>query len=330
MKLLILIFIFPLICFSQSPPVFDNNWDLVNLEYEAIFNGVFNSTEWHKHHGWGDRHPDDDYQYTPDNVYLENNYLVLRSRLNPNYVLGDTVPPPIYSGMITSKREDFLYGYYEIECDIDINGYRSQPAFWLWNANCSQYWYEEIDIFEIQGDQALWTSCIHEHPCDSNLNWGHFEENANLTGLNLGYHKYGLEWLPNTLVFYIDDIPVRTVYDSRVPSHELKIVAQIGFLGSRYVDYPSYNNYMKIKSIKVYNMIMNNNCMDNVSVLTQNQFDTYQFGVKNSIIIDGGISGISINSNQKITFRASDSITIDGNFDCPLGSELNLINTTCY
>jgi beta-glucanase (GH16 family) len=317
--------------FGQSPPEYDKNWDTQNLKFRTIFNNNNYLINWNKDIHWF--YETDDFQYTSDNVYLENDYLVLRSQKNPNYKEGDRypLPPPLYSGEISTKRSDFLYGYYEIECDIDINGTRTMPAFWLVNSQCdlTPKWYEEIDIFEILGETYLWSSNIHVHPCNWNLDWSNYLDDTRITNLSAGFHKYGLEWQPNLLIFYVDNIPVRIIKDTRVPSHGLRLVAQIGFRGVRYTNYPLNNNYMKIKAVNAYNLKMNN-CSSDVSLTTQSQFDSFQFGVMRNISIGNGANSITIANNNKVTFRATNDITINGEFTCPLGSELNILNTTCY
>jgi len=316
--------------YGQSPPEYDSNWDTQNLKLKSIFNNNYNQNDWNIS---VTRNLNDDFGYTADNVYLENDYLVLRSRLNPSYITGQVYPypPPLYSGAITSNSFDFLYGYYEIECEIDINGTRTMPAFWLWNYDCgsTNKWSEEIDIFEILGVDYLWSSNIHSHPCNDTFDWNNYIEDRNITDFSTGFHKYGLEWHPNLLIFYVDNIPVRTVKDTRVPSHALNMVAQLGFRGTRYADYPINNNYMKIKSIKVYDLKMDN-CGLDAPLVTQSQFDSFQFEVRQNISIGNGVNNITVPNNEKITFRATNDVTIYGEFTCPLYSELNILNTTCY
>jgi len=315
--------------YGQSPPNQDQNWDINNLNFEAIFNGSFDSNDWHKDYGWGTRHPDDDFECLPSNVYLENDYLVLKAMKNPTYNYPDTDPPPLYASVITSTRSDFLYGYYEIECSLELDGSRIMPAFWLWGGNCDNYdWSEEIDIVEVFGDDYLWTSNHHVKQCIENLSWDGLiiDEAIDIT---TGYHKFALEWTPGKLYYYVDNQIVRTINDSRVPSHGLLLVAQMGFGGTRYTEYDISPNFMKIKSIKVYDLKMNN-CDNSITLSNQLSFNYFSFGVYKNITIGNGSNPISLTSNDNKTFRYSDTFTITGPFEAPLESQLTIIPTTCY
>ena len=74
-------------------------------------------------------------------------------------------------------------------------------------------------------------------------------------------------------------------------------------------------------------------CSNPLTILNNLQLATYWTSgipaVKSDITIGNGVSPISLNSGVCYVFRAVNSITINGDFSAPIGSELNIIPTPC-
>lgn len=128
----------------------------------------------------------------------------------------------------------FLYGYFEIECRLPIHD-GSFPAFWLYGEG--RDYYNEIDIFEYSNGSALqdynkqYTCGIY---CDnSHASPADFEaisyarvcpilpnESSDLSH----YHVFGCEWLPDSIIWYVDGVKVNEFTDNEnIPHHEMKL-----------------------------------------------------------------------------------------------------------
>lgn len=132
--------------------------------------------------------------YAPDEVYIENGCLVLRSRARKMGGRDYT------SGLVeTRDRFDFLYGRVEVRAQLP----RTQglwPAHWMLPADGS--WPPEIDIMESVGSQPNWiVMSLH------NGKWPALDTQS---GEHLGsdysadFHVFALEWEPRELRWYID------------------------------------------------------------------------------------------------------------------------------
>lgn len=107
------------------------------------------------------------------------------------------------SGMLTTY-ESFAqtYGYFEIRADMPEN-HGTWPAFWLLPVDGS--WPPEIDVIEMRGqdpNQLVLTA-------HSEASGEHTQARtvANVASTE-GFHKYGLLWTPEELVWYFDDVEV--------------------------------------------------------------------------------------------------------------------------
>jgi hypothetical protein len=67
-------------------------------------------------------------------------------------------------------------------------------------------------------------------------------------------------------------------------------------------------------------------CLLNDTISNITDLANYDYAVKKSLLINGSVAL----PNSSITvFRATDEITISGNFEVPLGSELEIITHQC-
>jgi len=119
--------------------------------------------------------------------------------------------------MCPTPQDGFSYGLFEVRCRQPYDR-ASFPAFWLWGGAP-----DEIDIFE--ANRWGFSSTLHIgfggwwRPTRTQAQGcACFFHNADPTGdLHTDYHTYGLEWLPNELIFYYDGMPIR---------HETRLVPE--------------------------------------------------------------------------------------------------------
>ena len=125
--------------------------------------------------------------------------------------------PMLYSRHLTDSLRPyncnpdrgFSYGLFEVRARLS-KSYSSPPNFWLYGGTP-----DEIDVFEGNADAIA--NNIHLapggywRPSRRGDTWCqcHFY-NADPTGnLQQQFHTYGMSWLPNSLIFYFDGVPIR-------------------------------------------------------------------------------------------------------------------------
>ena len=105
--------------------------------------------------------------------------------------------------------QGFSYGLFEVRARLP-KSYNAQPNFWLYGGVP-----DEIDVFE--GNSDAIANNIHLawggywRPSRSKDTWCqcHFYNTDPAGNLHQQFHTYGLSWLPNSLTFYFDGIPIR-------------------------------------------------------------------------------------------------------------------------
>ena len=214
--------------------------------YELVFSDEFNGTEldkskWVTSYLWGDelvinseeQHYVDivnkpDFGYNP--FSFDGEALTISSIETPDHLKDKAFGQKYLSGVITSYDAfKFTYGYVETRAQVPF-GRGLWPAFWLLNA----YYVEdkpEIDIFEFIGhNQDIVYHTYHYYDSDGNLRSTHSEPSAGVDYTN-GYHTYAVEWLPGTLIFYVDGVEKHRVNDSKVSQQDMYIIANTALGG---------------------------------------------------------------------------------------------------
>lgn len=152
------------------------------------------------------------------------------------------------SGKFLQSKNAFYYGYFEIYAKLPVfitpNGTNVGQQFWLWNQYCADdlsaspikphpTWvendYSELDIFEINND-VTFKDGNNKTTVPASMHWGYagncsqsnppwsynFNNDIdaiphpivdNLSG-DSGWHRYGVNWQPDFIDYYIDDILV--------------------------------------------------------------------------------------------------------------------------
>ena len=137
-------------------------------------------------------------------------------------------------GGINSQSYAYKYGYLEINAKYPVGYYSLWNCFWLYNHSCSSpEYYNEIDIAEEAGLDSyngnVGTNIVLNNPGECS-NYG----NQQTIDLNLSsaFHKYAVEWAPDRVIWYVDNIPVRSVYDATgnsIPNIPCKLYLPLEF-----------------------------------------------------------------------------------------------------
>lgn len=131
-----------------------------------------------------------------------------------------------YSGAILGTRDKFhmLYGYAEA-CLRMPGGSGLYGAFWLYPV--SNQWPPEIDIVEVLGRWPT-TAWMTVHWFDPTWPNNDAHPSGTYTGPDFthGMHRFGMEWMPDRLVWYIDGVE-RYRTTEHVPHEPMVLVLNV-------------------------------------------------------------------------------------------------------
>ncbi|TSJ42308.1 glycoside hydrolase family 16 protein [Fluviicola chungangensis] len=304
-------------------PTNDLNWNST-----PYFIDNFNSLDlsiWQTNFGWGNYSSGDDCIYLDSQVSANSGFLNFKAL---NYT-DPAYPLVAYKSGVISSLSTFKYGYFEIRTQLDSYGDKYMPAFWVWNSNncncpgtCSGGWVDEIDFFEVFCDFQQLTSNFHIKDGSCTEITG-FLNSFSQASLATNFHTYGYEWTPNKVIFYLDGVAYREVYDPLVPDHALKLLVQLGMRqGYSTVTIPGF---MRTDYVKVYDLKMDCSTDEVITNLNSGTYNNYS--VKKTITVNGTSTVYSANN---VTLRAQDGITINGDLIVESGAQLLLLPTGCY
>ena len=171
--------------------------------------GVIDNRDWTHHKGTFSKEVE---RYTDDkeNVFVRGGKLHIKA-------IKDASTGEITSGRVhTLGKHSFFYGKLEIKAKLPI-GKGIFPAIWMLRTDHGKVFpLGEIDIAEYiecfeQKQYCTTTHIVEKHPGQDEIRHKYSKMvYADMTK----YHVYGLEWKPDSLVFYLDGIEVYHVYKS--------------------------------------------------------------------------------------------------------------------
>lgn len=225
------------------------------------------------------------------------------------------------SGSLDSKDTSFKYGYLEISAKYPTGNEAYWPAFWGWNNHCGgSPWYNEIDICENGGTESLDGHIMLTNyfanisGCNNPMN-NIAVPIANLPLLSSAFHKFGLEWAPDRMLYYFDDSLVRTVYDPTraiIPQNHMYTIFDI-YITNWLGNLP----HMPADSLVIdyfYYYTLNKDCSTNKTICnpsTDYYSATPARAVERTIITGGASCSPTFNTSDACTLRATDSVTLD-------------------
>lgn len=354
--ILLSIYIINYYTYAQTP-ISDKNW-IVSFEDNFNENSI-NTNKWKLKFPWSHTESDIACFMTDGNNHIVSNgilSLMVKKEDKTGVVLKWT------NGILSSyskifhytrgeiiSKETFKYGYFEIRCKLPVlegSGYTGKglgPAVMLWPTgyngdsfrdpyapSITDVRWSEIDIFEFDAENNLHTCNVHYE--DIYYNNGGDGPYWSLRQSPYSYdfqvdfstfHKFGCEWTPNYISFYIDDKLIRTTYtefaNDLIPMNFCTGIAipNSGF-GKNIVSNTKFPYEYQIDYIKVYKLVMD--CSTDIS---QNSFNflTFDNKVKRTITIGGGNSNCIVPLGESVSLRATQSIILNDGFEVPVGSE---------
>ncbi|WP_127140016.1 glycoside hydrolase family 16 protein [Flagellimonas marinaquae] len=152
--------------------------------------------------GWGNQ----ELQYytdRPTNVVIENGNLKITARQESFQGAGYTS-----ARLLTKNRFEQAYGRFEARIQLPT-GQGIWPAFWMLGADIDENPWPgagEIDIMEYRGQNpTILVGSVHG-PGYSAGNAISKEYELRNDRFDTGYHIFGIEWSPNAINFYVDNV----------------------------------------------------------------------------------------------------------------------------
>ena len=308
--------------FAQIP-VNDPGWILKPTLSEGFNSAGLDSNKW-----WIKTDPDNSHftlDYSRNVTFTGTTIKIKVDTLYPA-VLVDTTYYHYQGGAIGTVWWDYQYGYLEIRAKYPTGEY-VWPAFWVWGDECfpdnlDSSYYNEIDIAEQGGPYAFegHTMLTNWHVldniptrCDSLYDGYNTNDPLpinNLPRLDSIFHKYAIEWNPERMTWYFDDVPVRTVYDpAKTPKHKMDAIIGVGV---DLYNKPHENKldpvFLEVDYMNYYKL--NTDCNTNLTICTPGT--DYSSRAVEKIITTGGTGCSStFNTSDGYTLRATDYVILD-------------------
>lgn len=168
--------------------------------------------------------------YAPDEVYLQNGNLVLRSRQRSYWGYDDDGAWRHfdYTSGLVETRNKFSTMYGRIEVRGKLPGTRGMwPAHWMLPS--SGAWPPEIDIMELLGHDPTRVHMSHH--------WGNWPNVQTFTSswvgpdFTQGFHTFAVEWWPDRITWLIDGV-VRSASTTNTPQEPFYIILNTAVGGS--------------------------------------------------------------------------------------------------
>lgn len=237
------------------------NFNELVLQDEFEVDGAPNSAIWGYNIGTdGDGWGNGQLEYNTDrteNVKVENGVLLITAKKESYKGSGYT------SARIVSKgRFEQAYGRYEARIRLPY-GKGMWPAFWLLGANDDeQEWPQigEIDIMEYRGQEpSVVHGSVHGpgYSGEESITKRYTLENDRF---DTGFHVFGIEWGPDYINYYIDDVIYNQVTKDDVPGewvfdHPFYIILNLA-VGGNFVGAPNqetvFPQSMLVDYVRVY------------------------------------------------------------------------------
>lgn len=241
MAILLVVGSFNLSAQPTSPAGYD--WQLIN---EDNFDGTsLDTTYWgFGSTPWGSENQSSCTWIAPEDTYLENGNLVLRSRKGPFTAPSGTVFDQT-SGWAWIKTGNWkAYGYLEIRAQFP-NHQGAWPAFWM----LKEGWPPEIDVAEYRGSPKNYlTTAFYDGSWYTSTHPGDYSD----------WHTYALEWSPGELKFYMDGEVIKAHGGSTVPSDPMYVILSNG-TSCADGDGTGFPNYFNVDYFRWYQTSPNGN-----------------------------------------------------------------------
>ncbi len=194
------------------------NLDTLVFQDEFDSDGAVNSDYWGYDigtgaNGWGNN----ELQYytnRPENVQAQNGLLIITARQESYRGSGYTS-----SRLLTKGKIEQTYGRFEARMRLPW-GQGIWPAFWMLGADIDNNPWPaagEIDIMEFRGQEP--TTILGSVHGPGYSGGEAISKSYSLTNdrFDTGFHVFGIEWGPNYVNYYVDDVLYNQITPADVP-----------------------------------------------------------------------------------------------------------------
>lgn len=206
--------------------------------------------------GWGNNELQS-YTNRTENVKVENGYLLITAKKESFNGASYT------SARLTTKGLfEQAYGRFEARIRLPY-GQGIWPAFWLLGANCDEVtWPQcgEIDIMEYRGQEPTKVLGSVHGPGYSGANAITKSYSLLNDRFDTGFHIFGIEWGPDYINYYVDDVLYNQITPSNVKGewvfdHPFYIIINLA-VGGNFVGAPNsetvFPQTMLVDYVRVY------------------------------------------------------------------------------
>ncbi len=328
------------ICRTQTPNN-DPHWILDFSEnFDSINPSIYNYSD----------SQEDIYKFEPANVSINSGQL--------NLTAIDGGSQFLTAGINTRGKKEFSYGYFEIDAQFPIGPNRAGYwcVFWLQKGSCHNY--GEIDIWEPNGQDAifndryhcgLWGTsgspttidschqCLPIDPGSCNCEDLYCKRKSgflpSLGGSLTSWNKYSFEWTPQHGIYYHNNQPIDFAtfptdnlndFHPAFPGNAQIVPSRkqelyLTFQMDEYVQpTTTFPAVLKFDNFKYYRL--NVDC-NTPLVAGHFNFMAHTYRVQKFI----SLTHSAVPLNTKIFLRAVEYVELNGSFTVPLGSELTVI-----
>jgi len=199
------------------------------LTFQDEFDGAqVDAAKWVKRYKWGEAQINGELQaYVDDAFQVQNGILAIVGDKRTASYAGQTFQ--YASGVLCSVLEQ-MYGYFEARLKVPA-GQGMWPAFWLLGKNGATG-VNEIDIHEILGHQPS-TVYMTVH-WGTDYSAGHQSDGSSWVGpdFSAGFHTFGLEWSPDSIIWTIDGAERKRHTGAGVPQVAMYIILNLAIGGT--------------------------------------------------------------------------------------------------
>lgn len=199
------------------------------LTFADEFTGSeIDATKWQKRYKWGEAQVNGELQaYVNDAFQLDGNVLHVVAQNSPGQYAGQTFA--YRSGLLASVFHQ-KFGWFEIRCRMPA-GTGLWPAFWMLGEN-GTVGVNEIDVHEFLGS-VLDTVHLSIH-WGTSYTTGHESDGQTYVGpeFSADYHTFAVDWDPDRVIWYVDDIERFRRTAPGVPQVEMYMIANLAVGGN--------------------------------------------------------------------------------------------------
>ncbi len=251
---------FVLITCSTNHQTVVHQWDLVwEDNFEGPVGQVPDSSKWTHDMGtgWGNQQKEFDTD-KPANASLDGIGNLAIVALKESYKdQGYTS-----ARLVTRGKMELSYGKYEARIKLPI-GAGIWPAFWLLGANINEVgWPQcgEIDIMEYRGHEpSINHGTVHGPGYSGNRGVGQ-KFKLDEGSFDTNFHRFSVEWLPDRIAWYVDDIQYNSISPSDLPGdwvfdHPFYMILNVavgGAWGGAVDDETVFPQTMLVDYVRVY------------------------------------------------------------------------------